>query len=250
MTKIGQPAGTAPPTISIVMPALNEEAALPGTLAALARQAGSPPIEVILADGGSSDGTVAAFRRLTEDWPSRGLGARVAISGRTGRAAQMNAGAAAAGGSVILFLHADTTLPEGALRAVAEAMADEQVSGGGFALGFREPGILLRIIAAWATLRSRLRRIHYGDQAPFIRRTVLDRIGGVPDLALFEDLELSRAVRRAGRAVSLPLAVRTSARRLQGGGIVRTALRFAWIKLLYALGSDPEDLERLYRDVR
>jgi len=248
--KNGQPPGELRPAISIVLPALNEEAALPGTIASLAGQAGGPPFEVILADGGSSDRTVATFRQLTGDWPSRGHGARVAVSGRAGRAAQMNAGAAAAGGSTILFLHADTALPDGALRAVAAVMADEGVSGGGFSLSFTERGALLRLIAGWATLRSRLRHVHYGDQAPFVRRTVLDRIGGVPEMALFEDLELSRAVRRAGRVVSLPLAVGTSARRLQAGGIARTALRFAWLKLRYALGSDPNELKEQYRDVR
>ena len=86
-------------------------------------------------------------------------------------------------------------------------MADGGVSGGGFSLNYVERGALLRLIAAWATIRSRLRHIHYGDQAPFVRRTVLDRIGGVPDVELFEDLELARAVKRAGRVVSLPLAV-------------------------------------------
>jgi rSAM/selenodomain-associated transferase 2 len=233
-----------------VLPAVNEEAALPGTLASITRQCEAPPFEVILADGGSDDGTVATFTRLTRDWDSRRVAARVVVSGRRGRAVQMNAGAAAARGAVILFLHADTALPGGALRAVSEAMADDAVSGGGFALAFADGGALLRLIAAWATVRSRLRRIHYGDQAPFVRRSVLDRIGGVPQMALFEDLELARAVKRAGRVVSLPLAVGTSARRLREAGIARTALRFAWLKLRYALGGDPDELARRYRHVR
>ena len=250
MLKNGQPAVSGRPAISIVLPSLNEEAALPGTIASLSRQPGAPPFEVILADGGSSDRTVATFTRLTRDWSSRGPGARVVVSGRSGRAVQMNAGAAAAGGDVILFLHADTALPGGALRAVAAAMADGEVSGGGFALSYAERGALLRLIAAWATARSRLRRIHYGDQAPFVRRSVLEAIGGVPKMALFEDLELARAVKRAGRVVSLPLAVSTSARRLHEGGIARTALRFAWLKARYALGGDPARLRGEYRDVR
>jgi rSAM/selenodomain-associated transferase 2 len=248
--KNGQPAGAARPAISIVLLALNEEAALPGAVASVARQAGVASFEAVLADGGSRDRTVATFRRLTRDWSSLGLGARVVVCGRPGRAAQMNAGAAAARGAIILFLHADTALPDGALRAVSEVMADGGVSGGGFSLSYVERGALLRLIAAWATLRSRLRHVHYGDQAPFVRRTVLDAIGGVPEIALFEDLELARAMKRAGRVVSLPLAVGTSARRLRSGGIARTALRFAWLKLRYALGGDPDHLKKLYRDVR
>ncbi|HET6277958.1 MAG TPA: TIGR04283 family arsenosugar biosynthesis glycosyltransferase, partial [Candidatus Polarisedimenticolia bacterium] len=248
--KIGQPPGRGWPAISIVLPAVNEEAALPGTLDAIARQREAPPFEVILADGGSIDRTVATFARLTRDWDSRRAAARVVVCDRAGRAVQMNAGAAAARGAVILFLHADTALPDGALRAVSQAMADDAVSGGGFALAFAEGGALLRLIAAWATWRSRLLRIHYGDQAPFVRRPVFDRIGGVPRMALFEDLELARAVKRAGRAVSLPLAVATSARRLREAGIARTALRFAWLKLRYALGGDPSSLRRDYPDIR
>ncbi len=250
MLKNGQPTASDRPAISIVLPALNEEVALPGTIASLSRQSGAPPFEVILADGGSNDRTVPTFARLTGDWSSRGLGARVVASGRTGRAVQMNAGAAAARGSVVLFLHADTALPDGALRAVAAAMADGEVSGGGFALAYSERGTLLRLIARWATVRSRFRRIHYGDQAPFVRRSVLEAIGGVPEVALFEDLELARAVKRAGRVVSLPLAVNTSARRFHEGGITRTSLRFAWLKVRYAFGGDPARLRGEYRDVR
>jgi rSAM/selenodomain-associated transferase 2 len=246
----GQAAGPAAPAISIVLPALDEEAALPRVLASLDRQGGAPPFEVILADGGSADRTVAGFERLTGGWPGRGIGARVVNCGRRGRAAQMNAGAATARGDIVLFLHADTALPDGALRAVARAMADAAVSGGGFALAFAERGPLLRLIAGWATLRSRLRRIHYGDQAPFVRRPVLEAIGGVPDLDLFEDLELARAIRRAGRIVPLRLAVSTSARRLLRGGVARTALRFAWLKLRYRLGGDAARLAAEYREVR
>jgi len=247
---IGQPTAGAPPEISVVIAALDEEAALPGAVAALARQAGAPPFEAILVDGGSSDHTIEIFRRSTRDWPSRGRGAQVLSPGRAGRAVQMNAGLEAARAPVVLFLHADTLLPDGALRAVSEAMADPAVSGGGFALRFFDTSPLLSLIAGWATLRSRLFHIHYGDQAPFVRRDVVDRIGGVPDLALFEDLELARAVKRAGRVVPLRLAVATSARRLRSGGIARTALRFAWLKACYALGSDPGRLKDRYRDVR
>jgi len=250
VSKNGQPAYAARPAIAIIIAALDEEAALPAAVAALARQTGAPPFEAILADGGSRDHTIAIFRRLTRDWPSHGRGARVVVSHRTGRAAQMNAGLEVARSPIVLFLHADTVLPDGALRAVLEVMADPAVSGGGFSLGFTDSSPLLRLIAGWATLRSRLLHVHYGDQAPFVRRDALDRIGGVPQVALFEDLELARAVKRAGRVVPLRLTAGTSARRLRSGGIAHTALRFAWLKLRYALGTDPDRLRDQYRDVR
>ena len=115
---------------------------------------------------------------------------------------------------------------------------------------FRDPGLLLRVIAAWATMRSRLQRIHYGDQAVFVRRTVFEALGGFPDLPLFEDLRFARALRRRGGVRTVPLSVNTSARRLLEGGVARTALRFAWIKLRHACGADPERLKSEYPDVR
>jgi rSAM/selenodomain-associated transferase 2 len=248
--KKGQPAGRVEPVLSIVLPALNEEAALPGVLASLARQEGAPPFEVILADGGSADRTVASFGRWARERPVDGLSAREVVRARPGRAVQMNAGAAAARGEVLLFLHADTELPAGALRAVAAAMADGAVIGGGFALRYTESKVLLRLIAWYATLRSHVRGIHYGDQAPFVRRAVFEAFGGFPEVALFEDLLLARAMRAAGPVTTLPLAVRTSARRLLEGGVARSALRFTWIKARYALGVDPSQLRGDYPDVR
>ncbi len=236
--------------LSIVIPALDEAVALPGTLASLERQGGDPPFEVLLADGGSRDGTVARFENLTRDWPSRNRPARVVACPRSGRAEQMNAGARAAAGEVLVFLHADTHLPSGATRAVLQALADPAVAGGGFRHAFLDPGVLLRIISLWATARSLVRRIHYGDQAMFARRSVFEAIGGFPGDPLFEDLEFSRRLRARGRVVTLPLAVSTSARRLRQGGVARTAVRFAGLKLRHALGVDPERLKGRYPDVR
>ncbi len=236
--------------ITIVLPALEEEETLPGTLASVASQSDTAAVEVILVDGGSRDRTVARFAEATSDWRARGWDASVVTSRKAGRAEQMNLGARLAAGEVILFLHADTHLPAGALRAVRSALRDPRVIGGGFRLRYREGGGLLRVIATWASARSVVRRIHYGDQAPFVRRTVFEEIGGFPEQPLFEDLRFARTLRRRGRVRTLPLAVRTSARRLRRGGTLRTAFHFASLKLRYALGADPARLKSEYPDVR
>lgn len=236
--------------LAIVIPAIDEVGALPETLASLPRQESDPPFEVVLADGGSRDGTVVRFRELARDWPSHGHTARVVPCPRPGRAEQMNAGARAAAGEVLVFLHADTQLPPGATLAVLRALANPAVVGGGFRHSYSEPGILLRIISSWATARSLLLGIHYGDQAIFARRSVYEAIGGFPCEPLFEDLGLSRRLRARGRVVTLPLAASTSARRLRRGGVARTAARFAWFKLRHALGAHSSRLKARYPDVR
>lgn len=243
--------------ISVVLPTLDEEAALPATLAALRDQVEAPPFEVILADGGSRDATVALFE-ASFAWRVEGSGAgagadpggRVVRCTARGRAAQMNAGAALARGDVLLFLHADTLLPSRGLAAVAAALEAPRVAGGGFRLRYLEPDARLRLVASWATLRSRLTGIHYGDQGMFLRRDLFRRLGGFPPLPLFEDLRLARRLRKEGTVITLSYAVRTSGRRLLQGGVLRTCLRFAWLKARHALGAAPGALWRGYPDVR
>lgn len=236
--------------LSIVIPALNEAETLPVTLQSLAHQDNAPPFEVILADGGSRDGTAALFLKITRGWPPRQRTARLVACPRPGRGEQMNAGARVATGDALIFLHGDTHLPPGAARAVVLALDDPEVIGGGFRHAFSEAGILLRGISLYATARSMLRGIHYGDQAMFVRRSVFEALGGFTAEPLFEDLQLSQRLRRRGRVVTLPLAVSTSARRLRQGGVARTAARFAWLKLRHALGADPSRLKARYPDVR
>jgi rSAM/selenodomain-associated transferase 2 len=236
--------------LSVVIPTLNEAATLQCVLSGLEGQAGGPPIEVILADGGSMDGTVERFGVLTKDWAARGWRTGVEVTARTGRGIQMNAGAGVARGEALLFLHADTRLPGGAIREIVETLHDPSVVGGGFRLKYEEPGLPLRLIGGYATLRSRLRGVHYGDQAMFLRTCVFRSLGGFPEVPLFEDLRLSLELRRAGRVVTVPMEVVTSARRLRQGGIGRTAARFAWLKMLHALGIDPARLKGGYPDVR
>ena len=236
--------------LSIVIPVLNEERALPEVLAGLETQEDAPPFEVVLADGGSTDGTVARFEAWKGPRLAPGQAARLVVSPRAGRATQMNIGARTATGKALLFLHADTVLPPPAARAVTEALADPAVVGGGFRHAFRETGSLLRLISFWATTRSRLFGIHLGDQAIFVRRSAFEAFGGFPEVPLFEDLYLSRRLRAAGRVVTLPLAARTSARRLLSRGVLRTGMQFAWLRIRLGIGADLSRLRSSYPDVR
>ena len=236
--------------LCIIIPALNEERALPGVLASLAGQQDAPRFEVVLVDGGSRDATLSRFRELTRSWPAQGRAARLVSSPRACRATQMNMGAGAAGSKALLFLHADTLLPARATRVVMQALADPAVVGGGFRHAFTERGFLLGVISTWATARSRLTGIHLGDQAIFVRREVFEAIGGFPSIPLFEDLYLAKSLKAAGRVVTLPLAVRTSGRRLISGGVLRTGMKFGWLRLQLGLGADTAGLKSSYPDVR
>src|SRR5262245_38314261 len=180
--------------LSVVIPALDEEKGLPATLDSLALQTDPRPFEVVLADGGSSDGTVPLFLERTRSWPDQGRPAVLVRCPRPGRATQVNMGAAAAAGKALLFLHADTCLPPPAIEPVNAALADAAIVGGGFRHSFNESGPLLRFISLWSTARSRLTGIHLGDQGMFVRRSVFEGLGGFPDIPLFEDARLARAL--------------------------------------------------------
>ncbi|MDX1531431.1 MAG: TIGR04283 family arsenosugar biosynthesis glycosyltransferase [Rhodothermales bacterium] len=219
-------------TVAVVIPALNEAAALPATLSSVADQAG--PAEVVVVDGGSADATRAE---------AEAAGVRVIVAER-GRAQQMNAGAAASSGDGLLFLHADTTLPPDALARVREALADPAVAGGCFRLRFDRDSFWLRF---WTLpLRMRWHRWAFGDRALFVRRSVFDAVGGFPEQPLFEDLDLVRALRRRGRFVFLDAAVTTSARRFEAGGPFRQQLRNLVIWAGWLVGADPARLRHLY----
>ncbi|MCC6642820.1 MAG: TIGR04283 family arsenosugar biosynthesis glycosyltransferase [Deltaproteobacteria bacterium] len=198
-------------SLSVVIPALDEGGRIEETLAS----ASAPGVEVLVVDGGSRDDTVAR---------ARACGARVLVSAR-GRAQQLDAGARAAAGEILLFLHADTRLPPGYDAAVTRAMADAGVAGGAFRFRFDRSSPSLRVVEWGARLRVVLLRLPYGDQALFVRRRVLEALGGVPQVPIFEDLDLVRIIRRAGRLALLSLPATTSARRYEEGGVLRTMLR-------------------------
>ncbi|ERN40710.1 glycosyltransferase involved in cell wall biogenesis [Rubidibacter lacunae KORDI 51-2] len=226
-------------TLSVIIPALNEADGLEKTLAsAIVPNAG---IEVIVADGGSTDATVAI---------ARAQGVRVVVHGRAGRAQQMNAGAAVAAGEILLFLHADTCLPEDYAACVRTALVPSDAIAGAFELGIDAPGIGLRCIEWGVWQRSHWLQLPYGDQALFLRAADFRALGGFPPLPILEDLELVRQLRRQGRVAIVPQRVLTSGRRWQEFGIVRTTLLNQAILAGRALGVPPARLARWYCGIR
>ncbi len=220
--------------VSIVIPALDEESLIAGTVAH-ARALG--PREVIVADGGSSDGTAEAARRA---------GAKV-VPAPAGRGKQQNAGARAARGDALLFLHADTRLPAGALARVSRVLADPRVSLGAFRLGFDREDSGTRFLVFGADLRARLFALPYGDQALFLRRETFERLGGFREIPIMEDLCLVRRAKRVGRVVLAPERVRTSPRRYDRNGLLRNMLLNWGSASLFAMGVGPERLLRFRR---
>lgn len=222
--------------ISVIVPTLNEAGQIAATLAALQplRAAGG---EVIVVDGGSTDDTMALAQPLAD----------VVLSAPRGRARQMNAGAARAGGGILLFLHADTRLPEDAVPAVRAGLMHSGRSWGRFDVRLSGRYPLLRVIERLMNLRSRWSGIATGDHAMFARRAAFRAVGGFPDIALMEDIALSRALKQAcGAPLCLSSVVVTSSRRWEAHGILRTILLMWRLRLAYFLGASPERLARRY----
>lgn len=222
--------------LSVVIPALDEAAHLPAALAGC----GKSPLEVIVVDGGSRDGTADVARRL---------GARVLRAPR-GRGRQMNAGAAAARGRVLLFLHADTRLPPGYAGWVAATLSRPGVAAGVFRLGIDGAGAGLRFVEWAARRRSEMLQLPYGDQALFLGAETFRALGGYRELPVMEDFDLVRRLRRCGRVVTVPAAVRTSARRWRTLGVFRTTLVNQLMVAGFLAGVPAARLERWYRRTR
>ena len=218
--------------VSVVVPTLNEERELPGLLAHLAALPGS--FEVIVADGGSGDGTLNAARRAD----------RVVVV-RGGRAAQLNAGAAAAAGDPIVFVHADSRLPRDAYASLTASHA----IGGNFALRFDGGDRFSRVLGTVYAAQRRL-GFYYGDSSVWVRRAAFEALGGFRDLPIMEDYDFVRRLQRAGSTACLPGPATTSARRWQRLGIPRTVLSWVVIRWLFLAGYPPERLARMYRRVR
>ena len=237
LARVNTPAGpppVAPHSISIVVPTLNEAAELPETLR---RARAIPEVgEIIVVDGGSRDDT----RQVATE-----AGCAV-LSAPAGRGGQLRLGASRARGELVLLLHADTWLPPEAGKAAFECCQRRDVVGGGFWKTFRNPSWLMRGSRARCWLRLWVGRRILGDQAMFIRREALERIGGVPDVPLMEDFELCRRLRPLGRLALADAVVSTSARRFQSRGVLRTYWRMWTVSLRYRFGATPEELRRLY----
>jgi rSAM/selenodomain-associated transferase 2 len=223
------------PALSIVMPALNEAAGIEATLHALQplRERG---VEVVLADGGSSDDTAARAAPWVD---------AVTTSAR-GRALQMNAGAALARADALLFLHADTRLPPLADVQVLQALAGG-AGWGRFDVRIDGRPWMLRVVAAMMNLRSRLTGIATGDQAIFVARARFDQVGGFPVQPLMEDIEISRRLLRLGRPACLRAQVCTSGRRWEQRGVWRTIVLMWRLRWRYWRGESPAQLAKAYR---
>lgn len=230
-------ANSAEMQISIIIPTLNEAQNITATLKRVLSLPGF--YEVIVVDGGSQDKTTELAQAYSR-----------VIRATGGRAGQMNAGAAAASGEVLLFLHADTVLPETALEAVEQALSDNSVIGGRFRVRLDCSAWSYRVVGSCINWRDRTLKGFSGDQAIFIRRGVFQKLGGYTEIPLMEDLELGRRMLRAGRVVQLPEYVMTSARRWQKNGLLRTIALMWALRLLFNLGCPPRKLVRFYGNVR
>jgi rSAM/selenodomain-associated transferase 2 len=225
----------ARPFISVVVPVLDEARGIAASLAGLRRLRAAGG-EVIVVDGGSRDAT----RALAAPWADQVLEAP------RGRASQMNAGARAAHGEVLVFLHADTLLPVGAPAAISAGLERTRREWGRFDVSIAGAGRLLALVALLMNARSRLTGIATGDQAMFVRRAAFERAGGFPEIPLMEDVALCKALKRQSPPLCLRERVVTSGRRWEEHGTLRTIVLMWRLRLAYALGADPHRLARRY----
>jgi len=220
--------------LSIILPVLNEEASLPDVLARLQtlRQHGH---EVIVVDGGSRDNSLMLAQQSAD---------KVIVS-QPGRALQMNNGAELATGDMLLFLHADTTLPEDVDRILSAIEGDKL--WGRFDVRLSGKPFIFRIIETMMNFRSRITSVATGDQAIFVNRDLFDKVGGYPEIALMEDIAISKRLIRISKPVCLRDRVMTSSRRWQDRGVIRTILLMWKLRLYYFFGMSPQKISRMYR---
>jgi rSAM/selenodomain-associated transferase 2 len=222
--------GTAP--LSIIIPVLNEAAGIEASLLPL-QELRAKGVQLIVVDGGSADRTAELAAPLADK----------VLTAPRGRARQMNAGAAIATGQVLVFLHADTRLPDAADRLIVDALRPERGRHWGrFDVSIEGRSTWLPLVAAMMNLRSRLTGIATGDQAIFVDREAFDAAGGFPDIPLMEDIAFSSGLRKRAAPVCLPEKVVTSGRRWDRHGVWRTIGLMWWLRLRYALGADPHRL--------
>jgi rSAM/selenodomain-associated transferase 2 len=223
--------------VCVVVPVLNEELAIERTLCAISSQAHRDDIVVV--DGGSNDLTaVIASRHAT------------VVQSERGRSRQMNTGSGQTSAEVLVFVHADTIMPAGAISAIGACLKDPSVVGGRFKLRLSNRGWRYRIVECAINTRDRLFEGFTGDQAIFVRRDVFESMGGYRDIPLMEDLDFGKRMGRRGKIARLPLYVVTSARRWENNGVVRTVLLMWLLKIMYTFGCPPQRLQRLYGDAR
>lgn len=228
-----------PAHFNIIVPVLNERASLPGTLSALQpfRAAGA---ELVVVDGGSTDGSLEIAQHQAD----------LCVVSPPGRALQMNRGAAACSGDLLLFLHADTRLPATALDDIEHGLARSGRAWGRFDIRLSGNRWPLRIVEWMMNRRSKWSGIATGDQVMFVQRAAFERVGGFPHQALMEDLVLSKRLKRLSRPLCLPGPVISSSRRWDEHGALRTILLMWRLRLAWFLGADADALARRYRAAR
>ena len=234
-------------TISAIIPTLNEERTI---MATLAHTAALGFDELIVVDGGSLDQTpvlVESYRRRTQ---SQALSPGRLVTAPCGRARQMNEGAKASSGDILLFLHADTQLPDNAKMVIDTTLADQRMVGGRFDVRFDRPSMWGTIISRMMNWRSRASGIATGDQALFVRRSIFEQMGGFAHMPLMEDIEFSRRLKQKGVTAALTATVTTSFRRWEQHGPLRTILLMWTLRFLYWIGVQTHTLNRWYGLVR
>jgi rSAM/selenodomain-associated transferase 2 len=223
--------------ISVIIPVYKETKTIQHTLNHLSRISFFETLEIIIVDSETDRGTLRAIAQ----------GGIIKISGPKGRGAQMNRGAAIATGNILLFLHADTLLPDNSIKAILRVAAPKNVIGGAFNLSINAKGLPFRVIEASVRIRTRLTQIPYGDQAIFIKRRNFHAIGGYPDIPIMEDVALMRKIKKRGQKILIiPSPVKTSARRWRTEGLLYCTLRNWMLLFLYFVGVPPAKLSKYY----
>jgi len=227
-------------TFSIIIPVFNEQSSINTLIEHLYRLSTGEPLEIIVVDGHPRHTTinVISYKKV------------IALTSLPGRALQMNLGAASARGEILIFLHADTYLPENGLTRIREVLNDKTVVGGAFDLGIRSDKRIFKLIASVSSLRSRLTRIPYGDQVIFIRKDYFNAMGGYRTIPLMEDVELMQRIKKRGDTICIiKEKALTSPRRWEREGIIYCTLRNWFLVSLYLLGISPNRLTKFYKKV-
>jgi rSAM/selenodomain-associated transferase 2 len=225
------------PSLSIIIPVYHEKEIINPLIASIKQQYCNEVYEIIVVDGSPQRDTIQTIS----------FSDVIKIDAEYGRGQQLNAGAAVAQGNKLLFLHADTTLPENGLNTVIKHLNDKKVFAGAFDIRIDSLKWRFRILARLISLRARIMRLPFGDQAHFFTSGYFDKIGGYPDIAIMEDLEIMRRIKKRGDSITiLKKSVYTSPRRWALEGIIRGTLRNWFIRTRYYLGEKPERLEKYY----